>query len=249
MPDRPQLLEHVLDGERLVLAGRSIVNGEHAADVCAIRPDGSLAWSRRFPSQTPIEVRSLVALGQGASPAVVISGADPFFDLPTAVLVAFANEPVEPENSIVVLDTASGDTFWSDAWSGGQDATSPSALQLNAAALAGDVLLATGSGVDGDGFFLESYRVSYGTPSLTADVGELSLSAGGTQTLALRAGVPAAGLVHLLLGSATGTTGIDLGSGVVLPLTLDAWTLLTLRAPNSGPLINTLGGLDALAAR
>ncbi|HKX46725.1 MAG TPA: hypothetical protein VJP77_08475, partial [Planctomycetota bacterium] len=80
-------------------------------------------------------------------------------------------------------------------------------------------------------------------PALAADVAAVSLSAGGTQSLALDAGTDRAGHVHLVLGSATGTAGI-LVDGVHLPLDVDAYTLATLAGAN-GPLFpGTLGVLD-----
>ena len=73
----------------------------------------------------------------------------------------------------------------------------------------------------------------------------MSLSTGGVQTLVMNAGGLSAGLVHLLLGSASGTQpGIPVG-GSLLPLGApDAYLDFTLANPNSALLPGSLGFLD-----
>ena len=81
--------------------------------------------------------------------------------------------------------------------------------------------------------------------ALCANPASLSLSAGGTQQFELGAGLPHAGQLHLLLGSASGTApGLPLGSEL-LPLAIDAYTLLTAQSPAASPLANSVGLLDA----
>ncbi len=71
-----------------------------------------------------------------------------------------------------------------------------------------------------------------------------SLSAGGATIFALNAGKAHASLPYLLLGSASGTApGIPFG-GLVLPLNFDGYFLATLGAPNTPPLVDSLGLLD-----
>lgn len=82
-------------------------------------------------------------------------------------------------------------------------------------------------------------------PLLAGDPSAISLSAGGSQTLALDAGPSFAGAPYLLLGSFSGSEpGLPLGS-VTLPLNVDAYLLVTLQHANQPPLSNSAGRLDA----
>lgn len=82
---------------------------------------------------------------------------------------------------------------------------------------------------------------------LVADTDSISLSAGGTQALLVKGGIPNAGAVYFILGSATGTSpGLPLGMGVELPLFADAYTTFTIKKWNSGPFTSTLGALSDL---
>ena len=79
---------------------------------------------------------------------------------------------------------------------------------------------------------------------LSADLGGVSVSLGGVQTLSLDAGSASAGMLHLLLGTVTGTSpGLPSGT-FVLPLNFDPYTNYTLNNPNIPPLTNSLGALD-----
>ncbi|QDU84218.1 hypothetical protein Pla163_13250 [Planctomycetes bacterium Pla163] len=67
---------------------------------------------------------------------------------------------------------------------------------------------------------------------------QISVAAGGSQSLSLRAGVERAGDVYLMLGSLTGTSpAVPLGGGVELPLVPDAYTDLcvAVSAPLAAP--------------
>jgi hypothetical protein len=82
--------------------------------------------------------------------------------------------------------------------------------------------------------------------TLSRDVPAISLAAGGAQALDVQAGANHAGDLYLVAGSITGTApGIPLAPGVVVPLAFDAYTKLTLNAPNQPPLEGTLGTLGA----
>ena len=81
--------------------------------------------------------------------------------------------------------------------------------------------------------------------TLTSDVSSVSVATGGTQSLALQAGVEYANRLYWLVGSMTGTTPGVVIDGVVLPLVPDAWFTTTLLEANSGPFGNTLGTLDS----
>ena len=79
---------------------------------------------------------------------------------------------------------------------------------------------------------------------LTGSPGSISLAAGGSQTLTLDLGPAHAGAPYLVLGSTTGFTPGVLVDGHLLPLVVDAYTLLTLQKPNQPPLVATFGVLD-----
>ncbi|QDU86516.1 hypothetical protein Pla163_36670 [Planctomycetes bacterium Pla163] len=85
------------------------------------------------------------------------------------------------------------------------------------------------------------YAVELG--NLKANVDTASISSGSAQVLSLRAGAGWAGAKYVMLGSMTGTNGVDLGNGVVLPLSLDAYT--TFGATYGLSMTNWLGTLDA----
>ena len=77
------------------------------------------------------------------------------------------------------------------------------------------------------------------------DAYEVSVSAGGTQTLTLDAGDAHAGELYLVLGSLGGTApGTPTPAGE-LPLVLDAYFGFLLASPNAPPLANGFGVLDA----
>ena len=87
-----------------------------------------------------------------------------------------------------------------------------------------------------------------GTPDscqpLSADVGTISTSTGGTQSFTLDAGATYAGDLYVLLGTTSGTSpGTPFGS-ILIPLNSDAWTTVTLASPNLPPLVNTFNVLD-----
>ncbi len=78
-----------------------------------------------------------------------------------------------------------------------------------------------------------------GTPS------SLVSSVGGTQGFTLDAGPAFAGLPYLLAGSVSGAVpGFPVG-GLIVPLNPDFYFSLTIDFPNTAPLANSLGLLDA----
>jgi hypothetical protein len=89
----------------------------------------------------------------------------------------------------------------------------------------------------------EVFRIVASTSSFTPDVCEISVSGGGAQVWSLNAGTALGGSLYIVGGSLTGMAGIPAGS-VVVPLTLDNYTLYSLTHPNSPPLINTFATLD-----
>ncbi|MEM7309129.1 MAG: VCBS repeat-containing protein [Planctomycetota bacterium] len=79
---------------------------------------------------------------------------------------------------------------------------------------------------------------------LYSDVGTISQSGGGTQTLSLDAGSEHAGSLYLVLGSLSGTSpGTPIGGGTI-PLNVDPYFLFTANHPNTDPLTSSFGNLD-----
>jgi len=69
---------------------------------------------------------------------------------------------------------------------------------------------------------------------LTIDIHEISLAAGGTQTLSIHGGTQNANKLYIVVGGMSGTRpGIPLNGNVVLPLNPDAYLNLTLSNPNT----------------
>ncbi|QDU67837.1 PQQ-dependent sugar dehydrogenase [Engelhardtia mirabilis] len=81
-------------------------------------------------------------------------------------------------------------------------------------------------------------------PPLVSTWGGISVGSGGSTDFLLDAGAGQAGAIYLVLGSASGTApGITL-DGNLLPLNPDAYSTLTLTAPNLPPFTNTFSLLD-----
>lgn len=93
---------------------------------------------------------------------------------------------------------------------------------------------------------LEEFQIPM--PTLLADLDELSASAGGTQTLELRAGTARAGDLYLLAGSLSGTSPGLTFDGLNLPLNPDAYFLFSLQVAGQPPYANSVGFLDATGA-
>jgi hypothetical protein len=86
--------------------------------------------------------------------------------------------------------------------------------------------------------------VSLLPPALVAEQTFLSVSAGGAQNLALRAGSGHAGDLYLVLGSASGIVpGFDV-AGLHAPLNPDAYFILSAVQAGTPPFLGTLGTLD-----
>ena len=89
----------------------------------------------------------------------------------------------------------------------------------------------------------EVFRVVEENSSFLPTGCDISVSNGGIQDWALDAGTASAGQLYFIGGSLTGTAGIPSGS-VVIPLTLDGYTIYTLTHPNQAPLLSTFASLD-----
>lgn len=97
-----------------------------------------------------------------------------------------------------------------------------------------------GDGGKGNAQLFSGAQVAFATNSNT-----VSLATGGAQTMTVNAKSPHAGLSYWVLGTASGTTpGTPLGP-VTLPLNLDPYMAYTVTTPNTAPLINSMGTLDA----
>jgi hypothetical protein len=101
-----------------------------------------------------------------------------------------------------------------------------------------DLVLGRGAGTE--------FWINQTVPNpLITDTAELSLGAGGTQTLALDAGHSHAGSMYWILGSISGIDPpLQLPGGLELPLVFDVWTQVTLSSPNQPPYSDTFGALD-----
>ncbi|QDU86524.1 hypothetical protein Pla163_36750 [Planctomycetes bacterium Pla163] len=135
-------------------------------------------------------------------------------------VAARATEPFVRANGSVLVD-ATDTTGARRAWLGAGE----------------DVVLAAELSTEryGIGLYLRRWG------SLAGDRSFVSSSDGGVQRLSIRAGAANAGRVYLVVGSTSGfAPGI---SGV--PVNFDAYTLATATSPNTAPLTQSLGLLDA----
>ncbi len=99
-------------------------------------------------------------------------------------------------------------------------------------------------GHDGAGY---EYCAASACMPLSQSQTTLSLSAGGVQTLALRAGADYAGDDYVVIGSSLGTAPGFLVDGLVVPLVLDTmYSLAVLAEPNVPRYSSMVGQLDAL---
>jgi 1,4-alpha-glucan branching enzyme len=90
------------------------------------------------------------------------------------------------------------------------------------------------------------HRGDPGLVGLSAASETISLIQGGSQELSLEAGPAAAGKLHYLLGSLSGSApGVPLAGLGVLPLNVDNYLLSTLNNPNAGALVNSVGAFAA----
>lgn len=80
---------------------------------------------------------------------------------------------------------------------------------------------------------------------LEADVLDVSLSVGGSQSFAISGGPAYAGELYWLVGSSAGTSPGIVLDGQTLPLNPDAWMFTTLSFANTAVLPNSIGQLDA----
>lgn len=86
------------------------------------------------------------------------------------------------------------------------------------------------------------------TANLSGTPKVLSVSAGGVQDFALSTCPPLPGQTYLLLGTAGDPAPGVVVDGLTLPLTIDPYFNYTLGRPNSAPLADSAGALDAAGA-
>jgi hypothetical protein len=99
---------------------------------------------------------------------------------------------------------------------------------------------------DSDGLVATTTRRVAFQPPLSSDVATLSAVTGGAVQLRIDAGIAAAGLTYVMLGTASGTTpGLPLPQGFVLPLNYDAITATLVQAISTPVFANAVGVLDA----
>lgn len=112
----------------------------------------------------------------------------------------------------------------------------------NRGQIAFDLWEATGKS---EPFVMEERTIALGQPTFTIDAPEVSVSAGGIRRLNVDAGPANAGKQYWIVGSASGTEpGLPIGP-LNLPLVYDAYTQQTVFAPNTQPLFNAFGTLNA----
>ena len=100
-----------------------------------------------------------------------------------------------------------------------------------------DISSGTSSDFDGDG-------VPDECQSLSVDVDQISLGAGGAQVMTLNATAAYGGDFYLVAGTSSGTSpGTPFGA-FLIPLNYDFYTGITIAHPNQLPLVSTFGALD-----
>ncbi|MEO0651300.1 MAG: PQQ-binding-like beta-propeller repeat protein [Planctomycetota bacterium] len=235
----PAAIAHVLEGQVAIVAGGP---GSTAPPdrvfVHALGADGGALWSLGIDTVQPLEVTDLVPL-KGGNEVAILAGA------PRETALQSGSTTL---TRVVVVNALDGTLLWEDVWGYTPELGFDDAIRLRLAAGAdfGDRLLVAGDAVlASQPFEGDPSIAAYGVSSFTSDVGSLAWQSGGSQPQRLHPGTDLAGALYWVLGSVSGTAGIALGGDLVLPLTLDSWTSVTLSAPNAGPLVNTLGQLDA----
>ncbi len=171
-------------------------------------------------------------------------------DLQTVTLVTTEHLPMqpgwtpsvsyEPRRRVRTLDLYS----FAPLWETYLDPASGESLVLDALLdpERGRLVLAGGRDTVAESWITEVWALD--VPNLIGQPASVSLAAGGSQNLELRAGHAYAGSIYLLLGSASGTSpGLPIDT-VTLPLVFDTWTQFTLQSPNQGPLVQTLGTMN-----
>ena len=221
------------DGTRLhVASGQHVGSGQpglHAVQLDTA--GGSRLWETYLPTVGHFTLNELAPAPGGG--ALAVTG----LEMPGLV-----GGVVVDDQLTVLLDAASGVPLWTARRFGdtsGVDEACGVATGEGFVLVAGAAHTSTG----GDDGFLERLDGA----ALTAGPHELSVAAGGSQELRLAA-PPAAGELYLVLGSTAGTEPGLVLDGELLPLNLDAYTALTLDAPNSATHQATLGVLDPAGA-
>lgn len=251
-------------GDRVYLIGgyTPTSSGPGARDTLYILNTVSLTWTLGAPMPAAIQVPASAAHDKN----LYVFGHGKYFkyDIPSNLWSTFpgppsghgnAAEAVTVEGSIYLLAGNQGNIFeaYRDTevldlatgnWSAGPDLVT-GRYQFGAVYLADEDRLCAVGGRDAGANPLGSVELlDLAAPALYGDVGQVSLSAGGVQTMTLVAGPPHAGLPYLLMGSHSGMSpGIPV-DGHLLPLNPDPYWIFTLTSPNQPPLSGSFGALD-----
>lgn len=92
----------------------------------------------------------------------------------------------------------------------------------------------------------EAFALAVTHGSLTACTGEVSVSAGGQQSMEVDAGPAHAGDFYVLVGTTSGTSPALAFGALTVPIVVDAYTLFLLGSPGAPPLIAGFGTLDTV---
>ncbi len=114
-----------------------------------------------------------------------------------------------------------------------------------AVAISGDLLLGGAPGDDGAGIEGGAAHV-HSAQTFDASPVSISVSAGGSQVLALGAGPTRGGELFVILGTLAGTVPGQTFSGTLVPLNPGAYFTYTASHPGQAPLVGGLGVLDPL---
>ena len=230
------LLDLAVDGAGATLYAAGYANGDpssassQALVVAFEAATGATRWERIEPAAA-VSSYSSIALRPSGATLLVGGPSDVFL---SSVVHQF-------EQVVAAYSTLDGALRWSATHLGPDGgARTPRALLApeGGALIAGPVSSANLEGTD-------ALLQHYVAPELAGAPSSISLSAGGAQLMSLEGGLTHAGLGYLLLGSASGTDpGLELEPGLVLPLQPDAYSALTLFAPNLPPLAGSVGALD-----
>ena len=220
--------------------GRSL----SAASVGDLNSDGTPDYAIGYPNRNDLRGQVEVFSGSNGSRLYVLEGVRGGGELGHSVA------GIGDQNDDGVGDILVGGRGYARLFSG---ANGQPIGEQNAADPGAIVRVQSLGDLDGDGAI--DYAIATGTEvtvfsgdglMLAADRFELSVATGGTQTMTIDAGPDNAGRLYFVFGSVSGVSpGVDLGSGLRLPLNPDAYTNHTAtQVPSNAVFVNFVSSLD-----